>query len=71
LPNFIETKEISKTFKLLDIQLYTYKILEALDYAHAHGIIHRDFKPNNLVIDDVKKELRVIDWGLAEYYLQN
>jgi len=53
----------------MDIRLYTYKILQALDYAHSHGIMHRDVKPLNIVIDHEKRDLRLIDWGLADYYL--
>lgn len=30
--------------------------------------MHRDVKPHNIMIDHSKKELRLIDWGLAEYY---
>ena len=53
----------------MDIRLYTYKILQALEYAHSHGIMHRDVKPLNIVIDHAKRDLRLIDWGLADYYL--
>ena len=30
--------------------------------------MHRDVKPHNIMIDHEKKELRLIDWGLAEFY---
>lgn len=30
--------------------------------------MHRDVKPHNVMIDHQKKELRLIDWGLAEFY---
>ena len=33
------------------------------------GIIHRDIKPHNIMIDHEKKELKIIDWGLADFYL--
>lgn len=68
IPN-IETKQLNYQFDHMDIRLYTYKILQALEYAHSHGIMHRDVKPLNIVIDHANRDLRLIDWGLADYYL--
>ena len=34
----------------MDIRLYTYMILEALEFSHAHGIMHRDIKPLNILV---------------------
>ena len=48
--------------------MYIYKILEALEFSHMHGIMHRDVKPLNIVIDHDNRDLRLIDWGLADYY---
>ena len=30
--------------------------------------MHRDVKPLNIVINHAEKKLRLIDWGLADYY---
>jgi casein kinase II subunit alpha len=30
--------------------------------------MHRDVKPHNIMIDHAKRQLRLIDWGLAEFY---
>jgi len=58
-------------FTDFDIRYYMYEILKALDFTHSKGIMHRDIKPHNIMIDHEKKELRIIDWGLAEFYFPN
>ncbi|CAI5983603.1 unnamed protein product [Closterium sp. NIES-65] len=52
----------------LDIRFYLYELLQALDFAHSQGIMHRDVKPHNVMIDHQRRQLRLIDWGLAEFY---
>ena len=51
-----------------DIRYYMYELLRALDFSHSVGIMHRDVKPHNVMIDHEKRKLRLIDWGLAEFY---
>src|SRR6267142_582789 len=38
---------------------------EAVAFAHAHGVIHRDLKPQNIMIGSFG-EVLVLDWGVAK-----
>lgn len=51
-----------------DVRYYMYEILKTLEFAHSMGIFHRDIKPHNVMIDHSQRKVRVIDWGLGEYY---
>ena len=42
----------------------TIQILKAARFAHRHGVIHRDLKPHNVIIDD-SGHVKVTDFGIA------
>ncbi len=66
--NNTDLKQLYPTFIDNDIRYYLFELLKALDFCHSSGIMHRDVKPHNVMIDHEKRELRLIDWGLAEFY---
>ncbi|OMJ81699.1 hypothetical protein SteCoe_17749 [Stentor coeruleus] len=66
-----ESQDLISLFKKIDdidIREYLYEILRILDFAHSNGIMHRDIKPSNILINHEKKDVKIIDWGLAEFY---
>ncbi len=66
--NNTDFKILYPTLTDTDIRYYIHELLVALEFSHSNGIMHRDVKPHNVMIDHEKRKLRLIDWGLAEFY---
>jgi len=46
------------------VKSYTYQLLRGIEFCHAHRVLHRDLKPQNLLIDR-DGYLKLADFGLA------
>ena len=52
------------------VKLFLYQILRGVKYLHSAGIIHRDIKPGNLLVNS-NCLLKICDFGLARVFEAN
>lgn len=48
------------------IKIFTWQLLRAMAHTHSKGIIHRDIKPQNILVDLDKTTIKMCDWGSAK-----
>lgn len=60
-------KERKEPLAAKQAALIVRKLALALDAAHAKGILHRDLKPSNVIIDRDRKDVIIMDFGLARH----
>ncbi|KAF9430729.1 Cyclin-dependent kinase 3 [Podila epigama] len=49
------------------VKEYMYQLIRGVEFCHARRILHRDLKPQNLLIDE-KRNLKLADFGLARAF---
>ncbi|XP_033846930.2 hormonally up-regulated neu tumor-associated kinase homolog [Periophthalmus magnuspinnatus] len=47
-----------------EVRRYTRQILSAVDHLHRHGIVHRDLKIENFLLDE-HNNIKIVDFGLS------
>lgn len=57
---------------LRDAAYFIFQLCDAMQYAHESGVIHRDLKPDNLMIEDrprgshLTERVKILDFGIAK-----
>ncbi len=64
LKKFLEINTLNED----QVKHIIYQLLLALDYCHSNRVIHRDLKPQNILIDREKQNIKLADFGLARTY---
>lgn len=65
-----DLKKYMDTNKDVDLKLtksYLYQLFSGISYCHTHRVLHRDLKPQNLLIDS-KGNIKLADFGLARAF---
>lgn len=53
---------------LCHAQLYLWQMLNGIAYCHSRRVLHRDLKPQNLLVDRQHNQLKLADFGLARAF---
>jgi len=62
-----------KSFREEEVACIIKNLLSAIDYIHAKDIVHRDIKPDNILLGDKKdfNKIKLIDFGLSAQYFED
>jgi predicted Ser/Thr protein kinase len=61
---FVDGRSLRAAMRSVDPLAVLAQVCDALEYAHARGIVHRDIKPENILVSDGR--VKLVDFGLAK-----
>ena len=62
--DLLEIAETAATIEPKDFELITYKLLDAVEFIHKEGVLHRDISPDNILLSRDNEPV-LIDFGAA------
>lgn len=65
LKKYMDT--VQGSLRPMIVKSYTYQILQGIEFCHARRVLHRDLKPQNLLIDN-KGAIKLADFGLGRAF---
>ncbi len=60
----VKKKRLSK----LESQKFFFQLINGVEYIHSKNICHRDLKPENILLDENNNYIKIIDFGLSNFY---
>lgn len=67
--NNTDFRSLYPKFNDFDVRYYIFELLKALDFCHSKGIMHRDVKPHNVMIDHENRKVRYHDKAMPHRLL--
>ncbi|NJP07355.1 MAG: protein kinase [Chloroflexaceae bacterium] len=68
LEQILERTSVLPEVQVLD---WSIQICDVLEYLHTNGLIYRDMKPSNVMIDSSDGQVKVVDFGIAKNFDPN
>lgn len=69
LKKFLDAfKNNEAVYNLSTIKTFLYQIIKATDFLHSHKILHRDLKPQNVLVHEGSLVCKLADFGLSRVY---
>lgn len=62
------SKKLTPSLNIKQIKYIFFQIIEGVDYLHENGILHRDIKPGNILINKDSLEVKIADFGLSRHF---
>ncbi|CAK0738795.1 hypothetical protein CVIRNUC_001094 [Coccomyxa viridis] len=66
LRQFMDTDARSRSLR--NVKYIMLQIMRGVEFCHAHRVLHRDLKPQNILIDSPRLSIKVADFGLARCF---
>ena len=67
LKGYLDSLPPNRYLEASRLKKFSYYLIEGIRFCHARRILHRDLKPQNILISE-DKQLKIADFGLGSFY---